>query len=116
MSSRSTVWPSLRQTYCCFRREPHPLCNRLKEMEFDVWVAVYNLTGIATRPSEIVRDPMERMAMRGTFATGAGRFLEAWDSLSAFTSEGFRKALFRRENIMPPVPGFFQAREHISQC
>src|SRR5262245_57662046 len=67
---------------------------------------------MATRPKEMVKEPMERMAMRGTFSTDGGR---TRCSLSGFTSEGFRKALFRRENIMPPVPGFFQARQHISQ-
>src|SRR6185436_13437625 len=76
---------------------------------------------MATRPKEIVNEPMERMAMRGTFgadfsadlSAGAGPRLEL---LSNFTSEGFRKALFRRENIMPPVPRSFQALQHIPQC
>ena len=70
-------------------------------------MAVYNLTGMATRPNEMVNEPMERMAMRGTFSTGAGLVSGL---TSDFTSEGFRKALFRRENIMPPVPSPFQAR------
>ncbi len=50
------------QTYCCFRREPQPLCSMLKEIAFWDWVAVYSFTGIATSPNETVSEPMERGA------------------------------------------------------
>src|SRR5688572_7156435 len=50
------------QTYCCFRREPQPLCSMLKEIEFWDWVAVNSFTGIATSPNETVSEPMERGA------------------------------------------------------
>src|SRR2546423_1666189 len=33
MSSRATGTSSLTQRYCCFRREPQPLCSRLNEIE-----------------------------------------------------------------------------------
>src|SRR5690606_2961282 len=59
----STTTPSFAQMYCCFKREPQSLCSRLKEIAFEDCVALYSLTGIATRPNEIVNEPIERAAM-----------------------------------------------------
>jgi len=40
MSSRGTGTSSFKQTYCCLRREPQPLCRRLKEIARLASVAV----------------------------------------------------------------------------
>src|SRR5688572_13760262 len=63
MSSRPTGISSLRHRYCCFRREPQPLCSMLKEMALDDSVAEKSFTGIETNPKETVSEAMERAAM-----------------------------------------------------
>jgi hypothetical protein len=57
----------LAQMYCCFKREPHPLCSMLKEIAFADWVAVKSFTGIATSPKDTVREPIERAAMTAPY-------------------------------------------------
>src|SRR5690606_1293211 len=73
MASRSTTVPSLAQMYCCFSREPQSLCSRLNEIAFADCVALKSFTGIATSPKEIVKEPIERAAMGGTFAGSLAR-------------------------------------------
>src|SRR5688500_12829057 len=51
------------QKYCCLSRDPQVLCSRLNEIAPLAWVAEYSLTGMATRPKEIVMDAMDRAAM-----------------------------------------------------
>src|SRR6187402_839037 len=63
MSSRATGISSLMQRYCCFRREPQPLCSMLKEIDLVDSVAECSFTGIETRPKETVSDAIERAAM-----------------------------------------------------
>src|SRR5579872_2322410 len=69
--SRSITEPCLRQMYCCLRRDPQSLCNRLNEIEFPDCVAEYSLAGIATSPNEIVRDPIDRAAIQCPLETQA---------------------------------------------
>src|SRR5581483_9571343 len=106
MSSRSTMEPSLRQTYCCRRREPQPLCSRLKEIALPDCVALYILTGIATSPNEMVSDPIDRAAM---IASG----LPA--RLCGGRPQDSCQILLGRTPIMPPVACLFQAGNHASQ-
>src|SRR5918993_4554907 len=63
MSSRATGTSSLTQMYCCFRREPQPLCSMLKWICLDASVAEKSFTGIETRPNATVKLAMERAAM-----------------------------------------------------
>src|SRR5689334_21166184 len=63
MSARSTTTPSLAQRYCCFRREPHPLCSKLNEMPAEACVAEYSFTGMDTMPKATVSEAIERAAM-----------------------------------------------------
>src|SRR6516162_9915105 len=63
MSSRSTTVSCFRHTYCCRKRDPQPLCSRLKEIAWEACVAEYSFTGMATSPKEMVSDPIERAAM-----------------------------------------------------
>src|SRR5215831_13827808 len=60
MSSRSTFSPSEEQMYCCFKRDPHFLCSRLKEMALCGCEAKKSFTGMETRPKEMVPDAMAR--------------------------------------------------------
>src|SRR5258706_9702962 len=66
ISSRATGISSFTHRYCCFRREPQPLCSRLKEMALLASVAEKSFTGMETSPKEIVNDAMERAAMSRT--------------------------------------------------
>src|SRR4051812_47455474 len=81
MSSRATGTSSLRQRYCCFRREPQPLCSMLNEIDLLASVAEKSLTGIDTSPNETVSEAMERAAMerlpgvRGRFYFGRRKLL-----------------------------------------
>src|SRR6188508_23434 len=63
MSSRGTGISSFTHRYCCFRREPQPLCSRLNEMAFVASVAENSLTGIDTSPNDTVNDAIDRAAM-----------------------------------------------------
>src|SRR5262245_40932092 len=99
MSSRSTIWPSLRQTYCCRRREPQSLCSRLNEICPVDCVAVKSLTGIATSPNEIVSEPIERGAAMSSASFHLGGLLEP------DAAKGLRQALLFRNDIMPSVAG-----------
>src|SRR5437764_7945213 len=63
MSSRTTGTSSLMQMYCCFSRDPQPLCSRLKEIARLASVAEKSFTGIDTSPNEIVNDAIDRAAM-----------------------------------------------------
>src|SRR3569833_3718443 len=63
MSARSTTTPSRWQRYCWRRREPQPLCRRLKETAPLACVAEYSLTGIETSPKDSVSDAIERAAI-----------------------------------------------------
>src|SRR3984893_42241 len=46
--------------YCCFTREPSFWRSRLKEIRSEETVAEYSLTGMATRPKEIVSEAIDR--------------------------------------------------------
>src|SRR5271169_4834128 len=55
MSSRGTTsLLSLGQMYCCFNRDEHLACKRLKEIPAEELPAEYSLTGIETSPNETV--------------------------------------------------------------
>src|SRR5215467_9787418 len=55
MSSRgTTTLSSLGQTYCCLTREPHLPCSMLKEIPAEALEAENSLTGIETRPKEML--------------------------------------------------------------
>src|SRR6185437_15941245 len=98
--------PSLRHTYCCLRREPQPLCSRLKEIALPDCVALYILTGIATSPNEMVSDPIDRAAM-----VVSGLTVPLWSGRPQDSCQ----ILLGRKPIMPPVACLFQAGDHASQ-
>src|SRR5262245_52680444 len=49
---------SLGQMYCCLTREPHLPCSMLKEMPAEALDAENSLTGIETRPKEMLAVPI----------------------------------------------------------
>src|SRR5689334_21809998 len=51
------------QMYCCLRRDPQPLCSRLKLIAALLSVAEYTLTGMETSPKLIDSEAMERAAI-----------------------------------------------------
>ncbi len=65
MSSFSTFTPSLAHTYCCLRREPHPLCSQLNATAALVSLVENNLIGTETRPKESVAEPIGRAGIGG---------------------------------------------------
>src|SRR6185369_10227851 len=88
MSSRATGTSSLMQKYCCLRREPQPLCSRLKEVALVASVAEKSRAGMDPSPKETVSDAMDRAAMLLLTKNGAN---------SHSRSEGYRLSftLFR---------------------
>src|SRR5688572_27947564 len=95
MSSRATGTSSFTHMYCCFRREPHALCSRLKEIARLASVAEYSFTGIDTSPNETVSDAIDLAAM----ASSPG---------SLFFQHAFQ-ALLLHEGIAPAIAGSCQA-------
>src|SRR5208337_1503348 len=93
MSARSTGTPSFRQMYCCLRREPQVLCNRLKRMPPELSVAGKTFTGIDTRPKVSDREAMERAAIGPpSFEAGLAR-----DSARPFTLDAPPRVFTNRQ-------------------
>src|SRR5437762_13671740 len=99
MSSRDTGTSSLAHRYCCLRREPHPLCRRLKEMACPASVAEKSFTGMETSPNETVSDARARGAMLSSGRSVSGRALQ-----------DFFEALLLRQGVAPAIAGLRQAR------
>src|SRR5574340_341772 len=103
MSSAGTTTSSLAHRYCCLRREPQPLCRRLKE-KLLLDVAVYSLTGIATRPKVTVNELIDR----------AGMMPPCLGRLGA--SKRALEAVLADECVAPRVAGLHQALCDVAQA
>src|SRR5215831_15213579 len=94
--------------YCCLSRLPHLECSRLKEIADDDCVAEKSLTGMETRPKEMVPDAMDRALMGPDDNVGV--------EMANFLDEYRRKRSAERTPEPmgggAPRPGLFVVQKH----